>query len=101
MKERIIGLLVLLTVVASAYVGFVAAQEAEVPEPPVTLAEDVLLAAPSPPLAPPSPEERVAGCTAAVEQALVRYECILDVSVIVSGKGNRPLVQILPKEVKP
>jgi hypothetical protein len=45
-----------------------------------------------------SPEERQAACTAAINKALERYECIIEVGMIVTAQGNQPIVQVVPKE---
>ena len=47
-----------------------------------------------------TPEERQAACSAAVHAALKKYRCSMDVAVVISQRGNQPILQILPIDEK-
>lgn len=42
-------------------------------------------------------EERIARVNEGINKLLQEYNCVLDVSVLITAQGNKPMINILPQ----
>lgn len=43
-------------------------------------------------------QDRLAACRKEVEASLNKYNCAIDAKIVVSNQGNRPVIQIVPRD---